>query len=206
MTTELETVGAVMPTMVDPMLPQLARIDRVRRETHDTFTLEFNNPCDADEGGARFAPGQFNMLYVHGVGEVPISISSDPAQHERLQHTTREVGTVTRAMRRLKVGDLIGVRGPLGRGWPVETARGRDVVLVAGGIGLAPLRPLLYELIARRSEYGKVVLAVWHAHTRGHPVSGGNWSAGVRGGISTPTSRWTAPRATGAGTWVWSAH
>ncbi|MDF1523930.1 MAG: FAD/NAD(P)-binding protein, partial [Trueperaceae bacterium] len=106
----------------------------------------------------RFAPGQFDMLYVFGVGEVPISISGDPARPERLVHTTREVGAVTRAMRRLRPGDAIGVRGPFGTSWPVAAAEGRDVVLIAGGIGLPPLRPALYHVLAHRERYGRVVL------------------------------------------------
>ncbi len=89
----------------------------------------------------QFKPGQFNMLYLYGVGEVPISISGDPARSNVLVHTTRAVGTVTKVMSKLKVGDMIGVRGPYGTAWPVEEAVGNDVVIVAGGIGLAPLRP-----------------------------------------------------------------
>jgi NAD(P)H-flavin reductase len=92
------------------------------------------------------------------VGEVPISISSDPDEPTLIQHTPREVGVVTRAMRRLTAGELIGVRGPYGSAWPVEAARGKDVVLVAGGIGLAPLRSALYRLMSRREHYGKIVL------------------------------------------------
>lgn len=138
-----------------PMTPVIGRIRRHRRETHDTFTLEIElegkNPF-------RFAPGQFNMLYVFGVGEVPISISGDPAEEGVLRHTTREVGIVTRAMRRLKENDFIGIRGPFGCAWPVEEAKGRDVVIIAGGIGLAPLRPVLYHLMAHRDAYHRVTI------------------------------------------------
>ncbi len=140
----------------DPMLTRSYRVQKFRQETSDTFTLELE-----PESGVRefvFQPGQFNMLYAFGVGEVPISISGDPANRMMLVHTTREVGTVTRAMRKLKVGDEIGVRGPYGVGWPVTQARGADVVIVAGGIGLAPLRPALYQILAARKYYGKVVL------------------------------------------------
>jgi NAD(P)H-flavin reductase len=140
----------------DPMLPALYRVRKVIRETSDTFTLELDS---ADGVPARaFAPGQFNMLYVFGVGEVPISISGDPAHPETLVHTTRAVGTVTKVMRELKRGDVIGVRGPYGASWPVDEAAGSDIVLVAGGIGLAPLRPILYRVLAQRARYGKVVL------------------------------------------------
>lgn len=98
------------------------------------------------------------MLYVFGVGEVPISISGDPAMPGILVHTTRAVGTVTRAMRRMKVGQTLGVRGPFGSAWPLEQARGGDVVVVAGGIGLAPLRPLIHALMSERRSFRRVMI------------------------------------------------
>jgi NAD(P)H-flavin reductase len=100
------------------------------------------------------------MLYVFGVGEVPISMSGDPQEVDVLVHTTREVGTVTRAMGALRAGAKVGVRGPFGTAWPLEQAAGRDVVLVAGGIGLAPLRPVIYRLLAERDRYGRVSILV----------------------------------------------
>lgn len=140
----------------DPMVPELFRIDRVKRETEDTFTLEL---VPVDESlKISFFPGQFNMLYVFGVGEVAISISSDPAHASRLEHTTRRVGVVTKAMGLLKPGDTIGVRGPFGSHWPVTEEDGRDFVVIAGGIGLAPLRPVLYHLMAQRERYRNIVL------------------------------------------------
>jgi NAD(P)H-flavin reductase len=140
----------------DPMLPQLYQVQRVKREIPDTFTLEL----EPANGGAipPFATGQFNMLYVYGVGEIPISISGDPLRPGPLIHTTRAVGTVSRAMQNLKPADIIGVRGPFGSHWPLELAEGKDVVIVAGGIGLAPLRSVMYKIIAGREKYGKVVL------------------------------------------------
>jgi NAD(P)H-flavin reductase len=140
----------------DPMLPLPFRIQRVRQETDDTFTLELA-PADSGDGFS-FAPGQFNMLYVFGVGEVPISISSDPNGAPLIHHTTRVVGSVTKAMRLLTRGDMLGIRGPFGTHWPVEEAIGHDVVIVAGGIGLAPLRPALYRLMAQREKFRKIVL------------------------------------------------
>lgn len=140
------------------MRPDLYSIRHVRTETDDTFTVELV-PANGTSV-MTFAPGQFNMVYIPGAGEIPISISGDPANHGRLLHTTRAVGSVTHAMRRLSAGDVIGVRGPFGVGWPTETAAadGKDVVIVAGGIGLAPLRPALYRLLAERQRYGKIVL------------------------------------------------
>jgi len=140
----------------DPIVPRPFRIQRVRRETEDTFTVELV-PVDG-AGGTSFVPGQFNMLYLFGVGEIPVSISGDPNEGSKLVHTTRAVGTVTKAMQRLKRGSFLGVRGPYGTGWPVEEVAGSDVVLVAGGMGLAPLRPALFQLISRRERYGRIVL------------------------------------------------
>lgn len=157
MATMLEEPAVVAAGLTpDPMLPMPYRIQRVRQETDDTFTLEIL-PVDSS-GRFSFAPGQFNMLYVFGVGEVPISISSDPDHAPLLKHTTRVVGTVTKAMRQLKHGETMGIRGPFGTHWPVEEAAGRDVVIVAGGIGLAPLRPALYRLMAEREKFRKIVL------------------------------------------------
>lgn len=139
-----------------PMIPEPWRVERVRRETRDTFTAELS-PANGRRGFP-FEPGQFNMLYAFGVGEVPISISGDPGRTERIVHTTRAVGAVTRAMARLRRGDVLGLRGPFGSRWPVDDFEGSDVVLVAGGIGLAPLRPALYRILARRGEFGRVAL------------------------------------------------
>ena len=142
-------------TDIDPMLPQPFLVRRVRRETPDTFTVEIE-PASAGKI-FKFAPGQFNMLYVFGVGEIAISICADP-RGKSLMHTTRVVGTVTKAMRRLRRGDMLGVRGPFGSCWPIEQAAGHDVVLIAGGIGLAPLRGALSQLLRRRNKPGNVVL------------------------------------------------
>lgn len=141
---------------IEPMLPAPWRIAKVRKETADTFTFALAPIADASP--LAFAAGQFNMLYVFGVGEVPISISGNPLAPSPLVHTTRAVGVVTRAMAKLRLGDALGVRGPYGTGWPLAEAVGRDVVVVAGGIGLAPLRSVIYHLLARRRDFGRVVL------------------------------------------------
>ena len=140
----------------DPMLPHLYRIRRRQMETHDTFTLEL----EPSHGSAafHFAAGQFNMLYLFGVGEVPISMSGSPNKPNRLLHTIRAVGTVTSAISKLREGDALGVRGPFGTHWPVAECVGKDVVIVAGGIGLAPLRPAIYQLLAEREKYGQIVI------------------------------------------------
>jgi NAD(P)H-flavin reductase len=149
------TVSATA-TLLDPMLPQRYRILRVRREIADTFTMELEPEDGSDI--PPFITGQFNMLYVYGVGEIPISISGDPAKRRPLVHTTRAVGIVSRAMSELAPGDVIGVRGPFGSHWPIEQAIGKDIVIVAGGIGLAPLRSAMYQIISQREKYGKIVL------------------------------------------------
>ena len=138
------------------MLPRQFRITRFKRETSDTFSMEFESVSGT--GNFSFDPGQFNMLYIFGVGEIPISISGDPANPDVLVHTTRAVGNVTRAMKDLKVGDTIGIRGPLGTSWPVKSAEGNDLIIVTGGIGLAPLRPVIYHVMAQREKFGKIVL------------------------------------------------
>lgn len=146
-----------MPDKIsDPMQPTLFRVERVTRETRDTFTLLLK-PADGTRN-LPFEAGQFNMLYSFGIGEVPISISGDPARPDQLVHTVREVGAVSRALPKVKRGQSLGVRGPYGTHWPVEDAVGHDVLIVTGGIGLAPLRPALYQLIANREKYGRVIL------------------------------------------------
>ena len=132
-------------------LPVPMRIVESVRELPDVFSFT----CEP-EGGFVFQPGQFNMLYAHGVGEVPISISGDPADPKRLTHTIRAVGSVTRALERYACGDELGVRGPYGSAWPLAEARGRDVCFIAGGLGLAPLRPAILHVLAHRSAYGAV--------------------------------------------------
>ncbi len=139
----------------DPMLPRPFRVTRAIRETADVVTLELEAPAGPP---LRFSPGQFTMLYVFGVGEVPISISGDASKPERLVQTIRKVGRVTEALCKLRKGDAVGVRGPFGSSWPLEQAKGGDVVLVAGGIGLPPLRPAIYHILRHRKDYGRVYL------------------------------------------------
>ena len=142
----------------DPMHPRLHTVHAVRQDTRDTFTLELIPRTPADRLEADVRPGQFAMLYVFGIGEVPISMSGHPGRPDVLVHTTREVGAVTRAMGALTEGATVGVRGPFGTSWPVDAAEGGDVVLVAGGIGLAPLRPAIYHLLAHRDRYRRITI------------------------------------------------
>jgi len=141
---------------IDPMTPAIYTVRHVSKETPDTFTLTLG--AENGSGNGSFQPGQFSMLWLFGVGELPISISGDPSLHGKLVYTVRSVGEATHSLVSRKVGEGVGVRGPFGTGWPVQAARGRDVVVVAGGIGLAPLRPVIYEVLNNRSEYGRLVL------------------------------------------------
>ena len=130
-----------MSGLSDPMVPRLARVIRRWREAPQTWTIEIESDRSGVE--AAFEAGQFNMLYAFGVGEIPVSMSSDPAARQQVQHTVRAVGRVSAALARLQPGDTVGVRGPFGTGWPLAMAAGRDVIIVAGGLGLAPLRPAI---------------------------------------------------------------
>lgn len=141
---------------LDSMLPARFRVEALRREIPDVFTLDLT-PVDGP-GEFPFEPGQFNMLYSFGVGEAPISMSGDPQHPEILTHTIRAVGAVTQSLQALAPGTMLGVRGPYGAPWPAEQAEGADVVILAGGIGLAPLRPLIYQILSRRRRYGAVCI------------------------------------------------
>lgn len=149
---EFATTGG----FADPMLPRPCRVEGVLRETQDTFTFSLESGDGSEQ--SQFAPGQFSMLYVFGVGELPVSISGDPDQPHRLVYTVRSVGQATQALVSRRPGDAVGVRGPFGTAWPLTEARGKDVLIVAGGIGLAPLRPAIYRILQRRDEYGRLIL------------------------------------------------
>jgi NAD(P)H-flavin reductase len=143
-------------TKLDVMVPEPGIVEQITKETPDTFTLTVSREDDAEQNA--FQPGQFSMLWVFGVGELPISISGDPADRDKLVYTVRSVGKATHALVSQKPGTGIGIRGPFGTGWPMEAARGRDVVIIAGGIGLAPLRPAIYEVLRNRDRYGRLVV------------------------------------------------
>jgi NAD(P)H-flavin reductase len=140
-----------MRAAANAFLPVPMPIASVTREIGDVFTWSLSPPAPFS-----YRPGQFNMLYVHGVGEVPISIAGLDAQGGGVIHTIRAVGTVTRAMAELVAGDVAYVRGPYGTAWPVEAAIGHDVLFVAGGLGLPPLCPAIREVLEHRSDYGRV--------------------------------------------------
>lgn len=140
--------------MAEPMLPVRYRVIDRTVETNDSATLRL---APIDEPVERFRPGQFAMLYAYGVGEVPISVSGI-GDDGTLVHTVRSVGAVSRALHAARTGTVLGVRGPFGTTWGLDETANDDLVVVAGGIGLAPLRPLLTAALARRAAYRRIVL------------------------------------------------
>ncbi|WP_054812660.1 FAD/NAD(P)-binding protein [Nocardia arizonensis] len=192
------------------------RVDEVMRpyrvvertpQTADTVTLRLRPVATA---APRFRAGQFMMLYRYGIGEVAISISGNPrAGDDVVEHTVRGVGAISRALCDTRVGGLIGVRGPFGMGWDIESADGRDLVIVGGGVGFAPLRPVVLGALARRAAYRRVVVLTgartpadilfrrdqghWHAsgaaevhHTVDRPAPGWNGPVGF---VTEPLAR-----------------
>lgn len=166
----------------DPWAVHPARIRSIRPETPGiaTYELAFDEPAVRDR--YRFLPGQFNMLYLPGIGEAAISVSSDPDCPGRLLHTVRVVGNVTRALSRLKTGDQVLVRGPFGSAWPMDACRDCDLVIAAGGVGLAPLRPVLYHVANHRSDFGQVTL-LYGARTSRDLLYSEEYAAWRRAGI-----------------------
>lgn len=137
-----------------PYAPSPYVVRRRSAETSDTVTLVLG--AAAGRPVQRFRPGQFNMLYAFGVGEAAVSISGDPEDAAQLVHTVRSVGKVTSALAGLPPGATVGVRGPYGSAWPLDAARRKDVIVIAGGLGLPPLRGVLLELFRHRDRYDRL--------------------------------------------------
>jgi NAD(P)H-flavin reductase len=147
------------------LLPAWAEVVKITTEAEGVTTLALKLTDPDVQKRFRWEPGQFNMLYVPGYGEAAISMSSDVESADGLViHTIRHAGNVTKAASRLKVRDVVGLRGPFGSSWPMESVQGMDVVIACGGIGLPPLRGVLYSIIRERAKYGKVTL-VYGART-----------------------------------------
>jgi NAD(P)H-flavin reductase len=180
----------------NPWLSHTVRIAEITPEIPgvDTYDLEFVEP----ELNARyqFLPGQFNMLYLPGAGEAAISLSAHPKSRGRWAHTIRVAGGVTQTLARLGQGATLGLRGPFGSSWPIADYQGWDVVFVAGGIGLPPLRPAIYHVLDHRRDYGRVVL-VYGARspdTRMYPGEYDRWNTGgieVQTTVDRATPDWT---------------
>jgi NAD(P)H-flavin reductase len=154
--TEVESRAAVWGE--NPYQPEAARIVRTYKlaDNHHLFTLRFLEERLARDFSHK--PGQFVMLSVPGAGEAPISISNSPTRPGVIELCVRRTGRVTNALYRLRTNDLVGVRGPYGNGYPVEELGGRDLLMAAGGLGMAPLRSLLWYALDRRDEFGKLIL------------------------------------------------
>jgi NAD(P)H-flavin reductase len=143
----------------NPWLAQCVRIERITREVPGVATYHLRFRDDALHRRYRFQPGQFNMLYLPGVGEIAISISGGGNETETTwDHTVRLAGSVTGTLARLGVGATLGMRGPYGSSWPIDACQGADVVIVAGGIGLPPLRPVIEHLRTCRDRVGRLTL------------------------------------------------
>ncbi len=183
----------VVPEQTDPMVPRLFRVCEVKPELSDTFTLALE-PLDG--APTSFLPGQINMLYAFGVGEIPISISSNTDDPGVLHHTIRAVGKVSAALVAMQPGDLVGVRGPFGAPWPVAEAHGHDILIIGGGVGLAPLRPAINQIVADRHRFGNVVL-LYGARTPEDILFSdelrelrGHFDLSVRVTVDRATSKW----------------
>ena len=140
---------------VSPYLPQWAEIYRIEDLTFTERLFEIHL-----ENGERLGhkPGQFVELSVMGIGEAPISVSSPPRADNSFELAIRKVGNLTNAVHRLKVGDKVGIRGPFGTHFPVEEAKGKDILFVAGGIGLVPMRSFIHFVLEHREQYGEVTI------------------------------------------------
>jgi len=144
--------------MINPYLLHEAEIvDRIDEAT-GIFTLRLRFTDPAVHRAYDFQPGQFNMVYLFGVGEVAISIVSDPRDEHLYDHTIRVVGRVTRGLVQLQAGQNIGIRGPFGRGWPLHQSHGRDVLIVTGGLGCAPTVSVINYILNRREHYGRLII------------------------------------------------
>lgn len=144
------------PTWAAAPVPRPARILAREQESPDIFTLRLAYADGAPP--PRFTPGQFNMVYLFGVGEVPISIASDPDEPAYLDHTIRVVGRVTGGLAALQPGQQVGLRGPFGRGWPMAAAAGRDLLIVTGGLGCAPVLSVINYAQHRRERFGRLII------------------------------------------------
>ena len=143
-------------TQSNPYLIHSARIVEKRQEAPNIITLRLQLNDPIQRKAFQFQAGQFNMLYVFGVGEVAISIVSDPDEPRYLDHTIRIVGRTTKVIGRMGVGESLGIRGPFGQGWPMELAKGHDVIVATGGLGCAPVVGAIEYMVRRRKDYGKI--------------------------------------------------
>ena len=143
-------------TTVNPYSYSMARLTRAEPQTADTMLYTFQFVDAAQQKSFRFEPGQFMLLSVFGSGEAPFGVCSSPNKTDTFQLCIRSVGRLTRTIPKLTTGDVVGIRGPYGRGWPMKELKGKNILVVAGGIGLVPIRPLILEVLESRAKYGKL--------------------------------------------------
>ena len=151
---------------LNPYLPEEAIIIERIQEGPDLFTLRLELTNPALQSSYTFKPGQFNMLYLYGVGEIPISIVSDPENSQIIDHTIRVVGRVTSGFAKLKTGERIGIRGPYGRGWPMQESQRKDIVIVTGGLGCAPAVSVINYIEQRRDSFARLNIIQGVKHSR----------------------------------------
>ncbi len=142
----------------DRYLPYETEIVERIQETPTIFTLRLRFTDPQLQKNYSFQPGQFNMLYLYGVGEVAISIVSDPENNTLYDHAIRMVGRVTKGLAKLKQGDYLGVRGPFGRGWPLQKTQQKDVIIITGGLGCAPVVSAINYIMQRRAQYNRLII------------------------------------------------
>jgi len=178
---------APAPSQTNPWQSHTVVIRNVEPEAVGvtTYRLAFRDSSAAR--AFRFRPGQFSMLYLPGVGEVPIGISGHSATDQTWSYTVRVAGNTTRGLARLRPGETLGLRGPFGSCWPLDRCRGADVVLVAGGMGLPPLRPVIDEIVRDRQQFGHVTL-IYGARTPDALIYPGQYAAWSRSGIDVQTT------------------
>jgi NAD(P)H-flavin reductase len=152
-----ENIPVQNDVSINPMVPQFVKISKMVWETEHVYTI-YLTPNEEMDGKFGFRPGQFNMLYAFGIGEAAISISSSPYKPRKIIHTIHKIGSVTSALSKLKKGSYVGIRGPFGSSWPLVESKGKDVCILAGGIGLAPLRPVVYSLIKNKKNYRNITI------------------------------------------------
>jgi NAD(P)H-flavin reductase len=187
-----------LPHTIDSGPPHAATVMARTQESPTIFTLQLRLNDAAAQAAYRFAPGQFNMLYLYGVGEIPISIMSDPADRSGIGHTVRATGRVTRGLAELQPGDTVGLRGPFGRGWPLQEVGGNDIVLVTGGLGCAPVVSVIHYILKRRERYGRLVIiqGVKHAEDLIWREQYDQWA-------SMPDTQVLVAASQGAALWPW---
>ncbi len=156
MTSESKVTAKKPATPDNVYLPHIAVIKNIIEDTPDTRVFHFNFKDEKLRRSFSFESGQFAEYSIFGVGEAPFCISSSPTRPDHLEFAVKRVGKLTNALHRLCVGDEIGFRGPYGNSFPLESLKGKNLVFVAGGIGMAPLRSLIWNVIDNRKLYNKI--------------------------------------------------